>query len=117
MAIQYDDVIKLGRDLASRDDSEAALRAAVGRYYYGTLLMVRQLFSIRPGRREAHMQGASELGRRTRQSTRQQYLSLYELRGRADYDPDEGEWQMKVRRAVRLHTHIVDELRKRGHLS
>lgn len=116
MPINYSDVIALASRLAGNTGSEADLRAAVGRFYYGTLMLVRDLFIDRPSRADAHNQAASEIGRHARSSTRQQYLELYDLRGKADYDPRETNWDRKALTAKRLHEHIVDELRKRSYL-
>lgn len=116
MPSQYQDLVELGHELAHREESEAALRTAVVRFYYGTLWLVRQLFLPNPSRRNAHQQAAAELGKRTRSATLHQYNDLLELRGLADYHPEEDGWDQKVLRARRLHEHIVEELRKRGHL-
>ena len=109
-------MIQLARELSTQGQSEAALRGAVGRFYYGTLLLVRHLFISRPSRTNAQTEAASVLGRRTKRSTSQQYLQLFELRGQADYDPEENLWDRKVVTAGRLHDHIVEELRKRSYL-
>lgn len=113
MSIDYQDVIDIAEELAGRTDSEAALRAAVGRYYYGTLLMVRQTLVPRPSRRRGHEQASSMLGRRTKQSLGRAYQELYELRLDADYEPEVGDWRRKAVRAQRIHGHIVAELRGR----
>jgi len=116
MPIRSHDVITLGYELAQQQNSEAALRAAVGRLYYGLFLLVRETFAFTPQRRNAHDQAAAELARRTKRATADQYRELLDLRGLADYEPDESEWDRKVSRAIRLHDHITDEMRKRQHI-
>lgn len=116
MPVSHQDVIQLARELSTQGHSEAALRGAVGRFYYGTLLLVRHLFIPSPSRKNAHTEAASVLGRRTKRSTGQQYLELFDLRGHADYDAEETFWDRKVVTAGRLHDHIVEELRRRSFL-
>lgn len=116
MPVNYNDVIALARELGTNTESEAALRASVGRFYYGTLLLVRYLFIPHPSRSDAHKEAATQLGLHTRRSTREQYLELFGLRGQADYDPVEGNWDRKAITARRLYEHIFDELRKRSYV-
>ena len=113
MSINHEDVITLAEELAVRLDSEAALRASVGRYYYGTLLLVRRLFVPRPSRRRGHMQAMATLARYTNRSMGRIYEELYDLRLDADYEPEVGDWRRKAVRAQRIHGHIVAELRGR----
>ena len=117
MPSRYQDLIALAEELATQIESEAALRAAVTRYYYGTLWLVRELLITQRRRRNAHAQAADELGRRTRATFRRHYEELQRLRAAADYDPGEGQWDRKVIAARRLHGRIVAELRRRGLLT
>ena len=114
MPARYQDVIALAEELATSGGSEAALRTAVNRYYYGTLWLVREALIPQPRRRNAHDQARDELGRRTRRAIGLRYQELHELRAAADYNPAEGQWQRKVVTAKRLHGRIVAELRRRG---
>ena len=113
MSTRYQDFIAVAEALAKYSESDAMLRTAVNRYYYGTLWLVRELFIPKPRRRNAHEQARDELGKRTSHSFRQTYEELYGLRAAAAYDLDEGQWHRKVVRARRLHDQIVVELRHR----
>ena len=113
MSTEYQDLIAVADELSTYIQSEAKLRTAVNRYYYGTLWLVRELFIPRPRRRNAHDEARNELGKRTSASFRVKYQELYGLRAAADYNPDEGRWERKVVRASRLHNQVVAELRCR----
>ena len=115
MALDYRDLVALARELETRTESEAALRTAVGRYYYATLTLVRGLFIPKPSRREGFQQASSVLGRQTKSETQSKFDALYKLRLSADYEPQVDGWERAVVKARRHHERIVAELRSRGH--
>ncbi len=116
MSISYQDFIAVAHELGERRASEGALRTAVGRYYYGTLALVRELFISKPSRTESHSQAAIALGTRTQRVFREKYDELHRLRLAADYEPQQAGWDRSIVRARRLHEQIAAELRRRGFL-
>ena len=72
--------------LASREQSEAALRTAVGRAYYSVFLRARRALNVL-GSRNIHNRVISEV-RRLDRPTGDSLGKLEELRIRADYDLD-----------------------------
>jgi hypothetical protein len=76
----------IAETIASRAQSEAALRTAVGRAYYSVFLRARQALNV-PGSRNVHNRVIAEVRRLDRPSE-DSLGKLEELRIRADYDLD-----------------------------
>ena len=96
------ELLRIAESLAERDSSEASLRTAVNRTYYGVMLAVREELGV-VGARYSHDRIIHALRRRDRHAG-EQLRQLKELRVIADYDlviqdPLRTDWRYNYRLA------------------
>ncbi len=117
MPIEYSDFARIADDLSDTADSEVYLRSAVNRYYYATLTAVRSAYSLKPSPTQGYNAAVTALRRQTRSTSSKRFQELRDLRVLADYHPDVTQpWERHAVTARRIHSQIVDEMRRRGHL-
>ena len=109
------DLLRVAEFLAERDSSEASLRTAVSRTYYGVLLAVTGSFGVARGR-NIHSRAIGEMLKRDRQAGLR-LRSLMLLRILADYelevqDPLRTDWRRNYRMARAYADSVVDRLRR-----
>ena len=109
------DLLRVAEFLAERDPSEASLRTAVSRTYYGVLLAVTDSFGVARGR-NIHTRAIGELGRRD-QYAGERLRRLTLLRILADYelevqDPLRTNWRLNYRLARSFADLVIIRLRR-----
>ena len=109
------DLLRVAEFLAERDSSEASLRTAVSRTYYGVLLAVTDSLGVSRGR-SIHARAIGALRRRD-QYAGEQLRSLMNLRVLADYDLDVRDplrtnWRRNYRLARSFADLVIIRLRR-----
>ena len=109
------DLLRVAEFLAERDSSEASLRTAVSRTYYGVMLSARETFGV-VGGRHSHNRIIQALRRRDRYAGDQLH-QLKDLRVLADYelevqDPLRTNWRRNYRMARSFADSVINRLRQ-----
>ena len=109
------DLLRVAEFLAERDSSEASLRTAVSRTYYGVLLAVTDSLGVSRGR-NIHSRAIGEMLKRDRQAGLR-LRSLMLLRILADYelevqDPLRTDWRRNYRMARSFADLVIIRLRR-----
>ena len=109
------DLLRVAEFLAERDSSEASLRTAVSRTYYGVLLAVTDSLGVSRGR-SIHSRAIGEMLKRDRQAGLR-LRSLMLLRILADYelevqDPLRTNWRRNYRLARSFADSVINRLRR-----
>ena len=109
------DLLRVAEFLAERDSSEASLRTAVSRTYYGVMLNARETFGV-VGGRHSHNRIIQALRRRDRYAGDQLH-QLKDLRVLADYDLDVRDplrtnWRRNYRLAQSFADLAINRLRQ-----
>ena len=109
------DLLRVAEFLAERDSSEASLRTAVSRTYYGVLLAVTDSLGVARGR-NIHSRAIGEMLKRDRQAGLR-LRSLMLLRILADYelevqDPIRTDWRRNYRLARSFADSVINRLRR-----
>ena len=93
MPVAFHQVLAVADDLVRQGTSEATLRAAVSRYFYGIHTLVADMYGTSPGKKISKDSARKSLRQNLTEEIAGDYWELYQLRLAADYDPsglDEG---------------------------